>query len=115
MIFFRIKSLVVALLLVVFSAQGIGLAAGINIIHASRVLTHLEHQDANTQPNAAVSPKMALDLDDLKILSIAEELSDYVVFDLVFLSSRNFAPLVPVTTWTPISIILPRAPPPPRA
>lgn len=109
------KRLIIALLLVISSAQGLGAAAGINILNASRAFAHLEDSVAHGKDFSAFAADRDADIDGLKLFSIAEELSDYVVLEPGTSSRRYQAPSVPSATWIPASIILPRALPPPRS
>ncbi|MDQ9172136.1 hypothetical protein Q8A64_17120 [Oxalobacteraceae bacterium R-40] len=109
------KSLIVAFLLFVFAIQGMGAASGINVLNASRAFAHPELQAVRADNTTAVSFKADPDLDDLKIFSIAEELSDYVALEPVLPSSRYQAPSHATAAWTPSFTILPQALPPPRA
>lgn len=109
------KRLIIVLLLVIFSAQGMGAAAGINVLSASRAFAHLAKNGAESKPSLTAAVKAEASAEQLKIFSIDEELSDYVVLELNFAGMRHLAPSLEVAAWIPASTILPRSPPPPRS
>lgn len=109
------KRLIIVLLLLIFSAQGLGAGAGINVLNASRAFAHLEMKGADGNSVLSQAAKAESSAEELKIFSIAEELSDYVVLELNFSGPRHLAPSVDVAAWIPASTILPRTLPPPRS
>lgn len=108
----NMKSLVIALLLFVFSVQGMGMAAGINVLDASRPLACAKKHDALASASVFASEE---DIEALKIFCIAEELSDYVALEPALTSLRHHTPSNAAAAWIPVSIILPLALPPPRS
>lgn len=110
------KRLVIVLLLAIFSAQGLGAAAGIGILNASKTIAHAEkiHVQDDISLSVAFSA-IGSDIDDLNLFSIAEELSDYVVRDLTLPDLRHQLPSMPAAAFIPASITLPRILPPPRS
>lgn len=106
------KSWIIALLLFVFSVQGMGMAAGINVLDASRPLACAKKHDAQANASAIAADEYN---EALTIFCIAEELSDYVVLEPALTSLRHHTPSNAAAAWIPVSIILPLALPPPRS
>ncbi len=109
------KSIVIALLLFVFAAQGCVVAVGANLMDfGNQVSSEIQFGQTEQLADGAAKPGM-LDLSATDVLPSIEEMSDYVSYQIA--EKRGKEIVVPpfAVVFPFISIVLPRFFPPPRA
>ncbi len=109
------KNILIAILLFVFAAQGCVVAVGAGPVEVTKAAS-LNERAGNPEPLAAdVAQLGKLAPSDTDVIPSIEEMSDYVSIQIADEGGKDDAapPFVMISPY--ISIVLPKAFPPPRA
>lgn len=109
------RRLVIQLLLIVFSLQVIAAAAGAHTIAGTKLFSQEIADSQSQKVFVSFDEHSQLDFDETQAKCAIEEMSDYVVLELIVQGSSRCAQQMEVNKSPFVSVTLPRPIPPPRS